>query len=180
MYFVSPVVKGMRRAKPPKERARQRVLSDLELRLMWPILDEMGTYGAAVKCMLLTAQRARKVAQMRRGEIVDGVPPDSSSSGPALDRVWDPTRDDDPDNKQVSMVPLATQAQAIIAAVPVIDAENGADYVLGLNGRQPLNGWSKLKARLDRHLLASLRMHDPARWSWNRGSCGTCAAPLGP
>ena len=38
--FVSPVVKGMRRAKPPKERARQRVLSDLELRLMWPILRD--------------------------------------------------------------------------------------------------------------------------------------------
>jgi hypothetical protein len=52
--FVSPIVKGMRRAPPPNERARQRVLSDLELRLMWPLLGEMGIYGAAVQCMLLT------------------------------------------------------------------------------------------------------------------------------
>ena len=70
---MSPIVKGMRRAKPPKDRARQRVLSDQELRVMWPILDGMGAYGAAVKCMLLTAQRARKVGMMRRSEIQNGV-----------------------------------------------------------------------------------------------------------
>jgi hypothetical protein len=67
--FVSPIVRGMRRAKPPMERARQRVLSDDELRVMWPILGDMGVFGASVRCMLLTAQRVRKVARMRRQEI---------------------------------------------------------------------------------------------------------------
>ena len=89
--FASPLVKKMGgRAKPIKERARQRVLSDAELRVMWPILGELGVYGAAVKCMLLTAQRARKVAVMRRADVRDSV--------------WDATRPDDPKNKLVSVV----------------------------------------------------------------------------
>jgi hypothetical protein len=144
----------------------------------------MGPYGTAVQWMLLTAQRARKVAHMRRCEIVDGVP--DSESGRRSIGCGNPTRDDDPDNKQVSMVRLATRAQAIIAAVPVIDAEQGADYVVSLNGRQPLNGWTKLKARLDRGLLAGLRAQanrpgrTPAGWSWNRGSCATFGARRGP
>jgi integrase len=63
----------MGRAKPPKERARQRVLIGDELRALRPILDGEGTYGAAVKCMLLTAQRACKVGAMRRSDIKNGV-----------------------------------------------------------------------------------------------------------
>ncbi|MBV9264291.1 MAG: hypothetical protein JO324_08215 [Candidatus Eremiobacteraeota bacterium] len=42
--FVSPIVRGMRRAGSPKERARQRVLFDKELRVLWPVLEESG-YG---------------------------------------------------------------------------------------------------------------------------------------
>jgi hypothetical protein len=160
--FRSPIVRGMRRAPPPKERARQRVLSDLELRVMWPILSAMGTYGAAVKMMLLTAQRARKVVNMRRSEIVDGV--EDTQSRQRIDRVWNATHDDDPKNKQVSLVPLSTQAQAVIEAVPIIDAEVHPrhDYVFSLNGRQPLNGWSKAKARLDQRMQVSLRAQDPS------------------
>ena len=39
--FVSPVVRGMGRTKP-KDRARDRVLSDKEIRAMWPLLDEVS------------------------------------------------------------------------------------------------------------------------------------------
>jgi Phage integrase family/Arm DNA-binding domain len=143
--FHSPIVKGMGRAKPPKERARKVVLSDVELRVMWPILGGMGAYGAAVKCMLLTAQRAQKVAHMRRAEIRDGV--------------WDAGGDNDPKNKQVSVVPLPKLVREIIAAVPIIDAERGMDYVFTVNGRAPLNGWSKYKERLDGKMEAALKSH---------------------
>jgi hypothetical protein len=54
--FSVPVVRGMARAKP-KERARTRVLSDEEIRTIWPALGEAGTFGAIVKTLLLTAQR---------------------------------------------------------------------------------------------------------------------------
>ena len=46
--FNVPVVRGMARIKP-KERARTRVLSDDEIRIIWPVLDEVGTFGALVK-----------------------------------------------------------------------------------------------------------------------------------
>ena len=87
--FTSPLVKGMRRAPKPKERARRRVLTDQELRLMWPILGEMGTHGAAVKCMLLTAQRARKVEQMRRSDIKDRYQiPSHEQNGERVAEQW--------------------------------------------------------------------------------------------
>ena len=47
--FNVPVVRGMGRVKP-KERARTRVLSDEEIRTIWPVLEETGTYGRLSKC----------------------------------------------------------------------------------------------------------------------------------
>ena len=58
----------------PKERARTRVLSDDELRIIWPELIEAGTFGALVQTLLLTAQRRDEVAQLTRKEIgSDGI-----------------------------------------------------------------------------------------------------------
>ena len=71
--FNVPVVRGMARVKP-KERARTRVLSDDEIRIIWPVLGEAGTFGALVKMLLLTAQRRDEVAHMSRKEIgQDGI-----------------------------------------------------------------------------------------------------------
>jgi integrase len=61
-HYVSPVVKGMRRAKP---KARTRILSDNEIRAVWQAVEGAGTFGALVKTLLLTAQRKDKVATMR-------------------------------------------------------------------------------------------------------------------
>ena len=35
------------------------------------------------------------------------------------------------------------------SAVPIIDADEPADFVFSVNGREPFNGWSRAKARLD-------------------------------
>ena len=56
----------------PKERARTRVLSDDELRIIWPLLGEAGTFGALLKTLLLTAQRRDEVANMSWKEIGHG------------------------------------------------------------------------------------------------------------
>ena len=69
--FNSPIVKGMARTKP-RERARTRVLSDDELRIIWPLLSEAGTFGALLKTLLLTAQRRDEVANMVWTEIGAG------------------------------------------------------------------------------------------------------------
>src|SRR5437763_10655083 len=71
--FNSPIVKGMSRTRP-KERARTRVLSDDEIRVIWPTLGEAGTFGALLKILLLTAQRRDEVATMSLKEIgTDGI-----------------------------------------------------------------------------------------------------------
>ena len=53
----------------PKERARTRILSDEEIRVIWPVLEQSGTFGAMVKILLLTGQRRDEVAHMSRNEI---------------------------------------------------------------------------------------------------------------
>ena len=71
--YVSPVVRGMRRSNP-KERARKRILTDDELRVIWQQAEANGTFGALVRVLLLSAQRREKVATMRWQDIsLDGT-----------------------------------------------------------------------------------------------------------
>jgi len=69
--YNSPVVRGMRRSSN-KERARTRILSDDEIRLIWNKSE--GTFGDLVKLLLVTAQRRHKVLTMKWTDVsVDGV-----------------------------------------------------------------------------------------------------------
>ena len=174
--FRSPIVKSAK-TKQWKPRNRERVLSDDELRTAWFACNDMGVYGAAIKTALLTAQRFRKVGQMRRVDLKDHVRIQGRMedgqwiADQDIGHVWDATRDNDPRNKRVSMVPLSRQARGIIAAVPAIDADSREhkDFVFTTTGRGPLKGWSKYKKRLDRKMLALLRQQlvdagrDPAK-----------------
>jgi len=55
---------------PTKENARDRVLSDNELRWLWQGCDEIGwPFGSLAKLLLLTAQRRDEVAGMERAEL---------------------------------------------------------------------------------------------------------------
>jgi hypothetical protein len=158
--YVSPIVKGMLH-RDDRAKARDRVLSDNELRILWPLLND--TYGAVLKCALLTAQRFHKVSGMRRADLkahvtipahlVDGRRVEDLR----IENVWDASRDDDPDNKQVSVVPLSSFARDAIASVPVIDSDDANGFVFSLNGREPIKGWSKLKNRLDGAMRNALR-----------------------
>jgi integrase len=69
--YVSPIVRGMRRNKTKKARAR--ILSDNEIKRVWEAAGECGTFGALVKTLLLTAQRKEKVTTMRWDDLTDGV-----------------------------------------------------------------------------------------------------------
>ena len=70
--YVSPVVRGMNRYKPADHKGR-RILNDDEIRALWQVTEDMGTVGAFVRVLLLTAQRRNKVAQMRWDDIADGA-----------------------------------------------------------------------------------------------------------
>jgi hypothetical protein len=118
----------------------------------------MGTYGACVQTMLLTAQRARRVGVLRRSEIVNGVKVQKDGHSVVIDHVWDGGGESDPTNKGTSPVPLSAMARTIVNAVPIIDADQAEDFVFSVNGRTPYDGWSKAKDRLDKKLLAALRV----------------------
>jgi integrase len=68
--YSSPVVRGMRSHGPHK---RDRWLDDDEIRAGWAACGDLGTFGAFVRVLLVTAQRRGKVAAMRWQDIMDGV-----------------------------------------------------------------------------------------------------------
>jgi integrase len=69
--FRSPLVRGMARTKS-KERARERTLTDDELRMVWKRAEVNGIFGAFIRFTLLTAARRSEAAHMTWGEI-DGA-----------------------------------------------------------------------------------------------------------
>ncbi len=129
--FNSPIVRGMSRVKP-KERARDRMLGDDEIRSLWTALDGFtGPYPVLVRMLLLTAQRRDEVARMREDEI-DGtiwtIPSERYKSG------------------HDNVVPLTDTAVELLTTLP--KPKNG-EYLFTTNGKVPFSGFSKAKHALD-------------------------------
>jgi integrase len=166
--FRSPIVIS-RKNKEWRPDDRTRVLDDDEIRALWMACGEgeMGTYGAAVKTALLTAQRFYKVGEMRRGDLKDRIRIQGHMEDGGwvndqdIGNCWDATREDDPKNKRVSVVPLPPLAREVIASVSIIDGDKSKDFVFSLNGLGPIQNWSSPKAKLDRRMLAIMREQDP-------------------
>jgi integrase len=124
------------RVKPranPKERARTRVLSDEEIRIIWPALAEAGTFGALVRTLLLTGQRRDEVARMSQKEI-------------RKDGIWTIPAERYK-TKRPNHVPLSKAALDVIEAQPKFD---GCDYIFGSRAGTPFSGFAKSKTALDR------------------------------
>ena len=122
------------------DRARTRVLSDEEIRTIWPALAGTRTFGAFVKMLLLTAQRRDEAAQMSRKEISE-------------DRIWTIPAERYK-TKRPNHVPLSTAALAIIEAQPKID---GCDYVFPSRANTPFCSFSKSKSALDKAVLQEMQ-----------------------
>ena len=137
--FNVPIVRGMARVKP-KERARTRILSDDEIRILWPVLDEAGTFGALAKTLLLTAQRRDEVAHMQHNEIgregIWAIPAERYKT------------------KRPNFVPLSKAALAVIAAQP---KHEDCDYVFPSRAKTPYSGFGKSKAKLDKAVFAVMK-----------------------
>ena len=137
--FSVPVVRGMARVKP-KERARTRVLSDEEIRIIWPALGEAGTFGAIVKTLLLTAQRRDEVAHMSRKEIDEHG-------------IWT-IPGERYKTKKPNHVPLSKAALALIDGMPKLE---DCDLVFPSQVNTPFSGFGKSKVALDRAVLKALQ-----------------------
>jgi integrase len=123
--FRSPIVRGMARTKP-KERARERVLTDDELRAIWKVA-ETEPFGCFLQFILLTATRRNEAAQAHRSEITgaDWIIPGARYK-----------------TKKDHLVPLSAMA---LATLPKGDG----DFVFTRDGTTPLNG-SNFKAAFNK------------------------------
>jgi integrase len=144
--FRSPIVRGMARTSG-KDRARARVLSDDELRVIWKAADDTsGPFGALVKFLLLTAARRGEAAAMTRKEIdgTDWILPE------ARNKV------------KVDLVrPLSPAAQDVLAKLPRIGKKG---FVFTTGGAAPIGAFSKFKAALDEKSgIAGWTLHDLRR-----------------
>jgi integrase len=143
--YISPLTRGMRRTSIAA-RARDRVLSDDELRKVWLAAEQGGVFGAFARFVLLTATRRSEAAACARSELSpDGtvwvIPGARYKTG----------RD--------TLVPLSRAAQEIVKAQPV-----AGDFVFGMTSRRPLTHFSKYKAALDTASGTSgWRLHDLRR-----------------
>jgi integrase len=144
--FVVPRLKGMKRTRP-KERERDRVLTDDELRQVWLAAGDFpGPRGAFVQLLLLTAARRNEVARMSWDELSGGewtIPAVRYKTGTAV------------------TLPLSKAALAILNAVPRIE---GCRFVFSSGGRKPISGFGKFKERFDAACgVKEWRLHDLRR-----------------
>jgi integrase len=71
--YSSPIVRGMSRSNA-RGRARERILSDDELRAVWKQAETNGGFGAFIQLLLLTGQRRDKVVKMKWDDLTaDGT-----------------------------------------------------------------------------------------------------------
>lgn len=123
--------------KPAQEIARDRVLSDAELKLVWT-LTLPGDYQAIVRLLVLTAARRDEVAGMAWSELEGSawtIPADRAKNGKPL------------------ILDLPPAAMAILAALP---RREGRDLIFGSRSG-PFSGFGKPKAALDASMLVALR-----------------------
>lgn len=158
--FQIPLADDMKKVKA-SERKRQRSLNGFEIRALWKATAEMGVYGEAVRTMLLTGQRRSKVTNMRRSDIQNRLIEGREIDGQWIDdfwieNVWNPIKGDEAENKNASVVPLSEKAVEIINNVPIINQQANDYYIFSLNGKKPINGFSKFKKQLDELMRAEL------------------------
>ncbi|HEX4956242.1 MAG TPA: tyrosine-type recombinase/integrase [Thermoanaerobaculia bacterium] len=136
--------------KPSVEKSRDRVLSAREIHQLWLELEQESVLlSVAIRVLLLTAQRAGEVLEMRYSEVEDGV--------------WrlsqDRTR-----AKRLHLVPLSEAVKKEIARLP---RSLGCDWVFPSprKAQGPLGGsaLSHTAQRLGRRLGFTWRPHDLRR-----------------
>ena len=127
--------------------ARDRVLSDAEIKVFWLATDKVAVpFGAVLKLLLLTGCRTNEVNAMRRSELGD-------------DGAWiiPGTRTK---NHRPHTVPFSPLAQSIMSQVLRIEGE----FIFTTTGRSPISGWSKIKNSLDEQMkVPAWQMHDLRR-----------------
>ena len=126
---------------PTKERPRDRVLTDDELRWLWGACEESGwPFGPLIKLLILTAQRRDEVASLEWAEI------------DLLRATWTMPREKAKNNR-AHEVHLSARALEILKSIPRV----GDQLIFTMTGSTPVSGFSRAKRRLDAAMLAAKR-----------------------
>lgn len=119
--------------KPPLPAARERILSDDELRAVWTAAQRTnGHFGIIVKLLILTGQRRSEIANLRAEWLNE-----NSCTIPASHTK----------NKRAHTFPIGGMTSAIIG--PLLSEMSFLFLARGGPGKS-FNGWSKAKAQLDK------------------------------
>jgi integrase len=133
--FHSPIVKGMSNFFKPSEHARERVLTDDEIRVLWRATESTDegaegrapVYGSYVRFVLLTATRCNEAARMRWDEVSNGdwlIPAERMKGKKG--------------HKRDHLVPLSAAARAIIDGLPTL-----SPFVFTYDGHKPISSFSR-------------------------------------
>ena len=123
--------------------ARDRKLDEREIRWLWAATEAVGEpFGPLVRLLVLLGARREEVARMLCNEISD--------DGAIVKLPGARTKNGKPHE-----IPLPSAAQEILANVKRIAGKPG--YIFTTNGRTPVSGFSKIKARLDAKMLIEAR-----------------------
>ena len=164
---VSPAI-GVRAA--AKEKSRERILTDDEIRLFWLACEREGQpWGHLGKLLLLTGQRLGEVVKMTDREV----------SGDTWHLTAYRTK-----NGRSHDVALSEAARATLKSVERVKSDAG--YVFTTNGVTPLQGFFKGKNRIAERMVA-IASHEAGEaveiphWTWHdlRRTAATGMARLG-
>ena len=150
--------------RPTEEKARDRVLSDGELKSVWRAAAKIGfPFGPLVQLLILTAARRDEIAGLRWSEIVEILPDRAVIVLPA-ERTKNGVQHE---------IPLSAPAIATLKSLPRI---NGSAFVLTTNGEAASSDFGKKKRRLD-----ALLPSDTPNWTLHdiRRSAATGMAKVG-
>lgn len=150
--------------KPNAPKARERVLSDVELGLIWRASESLDRpFGPFFRLMMLTAQRRSEVAQMRWQEL--------DRAGATLTIPADRVK-----NRKAHIVPLSPLAIAELDALAGVEGDDEPKWpsvgmVLTTTGKTAISGFTKAKRGLDAAVaelnggepLSQWRVHDIRR-----------------
>lgn len=139
-YIEVPPTLGVKGAVRESTLARDRVLSEAEVRAAWKAAEAEGyPFGVAIKLLLLTGQRRQEVLDAKWSEI-------------DLDKALWSLPASRTKNGTAHTVPLSQAVLEILASVPRFDGSElvfPANTVAGRRAGNSISGISKVKSRLD-------------------------------
>jgi len=147
-YAANNVVSGIGRVSVERERPRDRILTDDEVRSIWEAVERTpSAFGRITQIALLTAQRRGTIAAMKWDDL-------DLETG-----LWS-VRGEDMKSGRRHIVPLSPQAVAVLRRIP----QQQGSYVFGKFGSGPFSGFSRGKRELlERSGTADWRPHDLRR-----------------